>query len=409
MKHRRISCALLAAGSVTAMLAADAASAGGFALRERSAKAQGSSFASSTAGASDVTFSLFNPAALRAVESNELGGALSVVIPDTDGNVRAVNQSADPGEIGIVPATAYGHRVNENLVFGVGLHSPFGLTTEYDGDFAGQGDGLKSQLITVALTPMIAWNIDPSITIGAGASLIYNKAELTTGLGGGRVNKLTGDDIAFAGSLGALVDVTDTTTIGLAFRSGYTFDVNASDGEFTGFLPGLGATVLPGTAAINLPSTVSFGVAQDITEDFRLFGEVEWANWSVFDDIEVAIITPVGAVDGSEVTRYDDSIFVALGGEYDMDDALTLRAGVAYDTTPTTDADRSVRIPDGDRIWLSAGASYDISETMSVDAGYSLLLFEDNTAILKNGPLAGTAVDFEGMAHILAIGGTFRF
>ena len=66
---------VLFATSVAALacLTAASVSAGGFALRERSTHAQGASFSGSTAAAADVTYSLFNPAALSRVEHFEAG------------------------------------------------------------------------------------------------------------------------------------------------------------------------------------------------------------------------------------------------------------------------------------------------------------------------------------------------
>ena len=50
-----------------------------------------------------------------------------------------------------------------------------------------------------------------------------------------------------------------------------------------------------------------------------------------------------------------------------------MRAGVAYDQTPTHNATRDPRIPDGDRYFASPGAGYRFQSMpeLSIDAAYS--------------------------------------
>lgn len=403
--------AQVGAVAMTAVLVAETALAGGFSLRERSANAQGASFAGSTAAANDVTYSLFNPAALGKVRTIELGGAISGVFPDITGTAQANGQRARPGVIGVVPATAVGYRLTEEFVVGLGIHSPFGLTTDYDDDFIGAGDGIRSELISIAITPMLAWNVTEDFTVGGGVSVIYNDPQLTRAVGvDGNGNvleaKLNATDVAVSFNLGALWDVTDTTRIGIAYDYGYDI---VTSGTLSAFDAAFNPVDLPGDASISLPMKISAGLRQELTDDLALLAEFEWANWSEFSEIQVNVPALAPNNDLSEITDYKDSIFVAVGMEYEWDDALTLRAGVAYDETPTQRASRSLRIPDSDRFWASVGFSYQIDEAMKIDAGYSVVFFEDSDLTIMNGPAAGTNIDYAGQTHIVAIGGTYRF
>lgn len=62
-----------------------------------------------------------------------------------------------------------------------------------------------------------------------------------------------------------------------------------------------------------------------------------------------------------------------MGGDYKVTDQWTMRAGVAYDQTPTHNATRDPRIPDGDRYFASLGAGYRFQSMpeLSIDAAYS--------------------------------------
>lgn len=195
--------------ALTCLIAASA-SAGGFALRERSAHAQGASFSGSTAAASDVTYSLFNPAALSRVEHFEGGFGTSVILPDIKGTAEVNGQTQKPGVIGIVPSTALGYRINEDVVVGLGIYSPFGLTTEYDADFIGAFDGKRSELISIAVQPSIAFDLSDDLSIGIAGAVIYNDPQLTgiTGFdpvtGDPQETKLDATEFEFSGAIGAL-------------------------------------------------------------------------------------------------------------------------------------------------------------------------------------------------------------
>ena len=83
---------------------------------------------------------------------------------------------------------------------------------------------------------------------------------------------------------------------------------------------------------------------------------------------------------------------------------------MAWADTPTTDKLRTARIPDEDRVWFSVGASYNISHSMSADFGYSYLhALRKADVTLRNGPLAGTEVEFDGGAHIFSLGWHLKF
>lgn len=397
------------AAAVTCLMAASV-SAGGFALRERSTHAQGASFAGATAAAADVTYSLFNPAALSRVEHFEGGFGTSVILPDIKGT--AVNgQTQKPGVIGIVPSTALGYRLNEDFVIGLGIYSPFGLTTEYDADFIGAFDGKRSELISIAVQPSIAFDLSDDLSVGIAGAVIYNDPQLTTITGFDPVTgapqetKLDATEFEFSGSIGALWQVTDDTRIGVAYHTGYDITTGGTLSTFNGATP----IQLPGDASISLPSSASIGIHHQVNDRLALMGEFEWANWSEFDEIRVDVpaLTPNNNI--GEVTNYKDSIFVSVGAEYKYSDQWTFRGGVAYDQTPTQLNGRSIRIPDGDRIWASLGVSYQVNEAMRLDAGYSAIFFMDTEARLLNGPAAGTLVDYGGQTHIVSIGGTYRF
>lgn len=105
---------------------------------------------------------------------------------------------------------------------------------------------------------------------------------------------------------------------------------------------------------------------------------------------------------------------VLRGGDFKATDELTLRAGVAYDQTPTRNSTRDPRIPDGDRYFLSLGAGYDIKAIpgLTLDGAYSHQFVQkvnirtQNVDRLGGGRLDGTA---ESSGDIVSLSATYRF
>ncbi|MDB5646001.1 outer membrane protein transport protein, partial [Methylobacterium sp.] len=125
-------------------------------------------------------------------------------------------------------------------------------------------------------------------------------------------------------------------------------------------------------------------------------------------------ILPVvaGNVGSALPLNYNDGYTYAIGAEYDWSPSLTVRAGVAYEVSPIDFTNRSVRLPDADRVNLSLGASYRWSEKLTLNLAYSHF-FVDKGRILtgpgrdynvQNIVFAGLA---DSSADIVSVG--FRY
>jgi long-chain fatty acid transport protein len=410
---------LLMAVSALALLTAQSAQAGGFALKERSAKAQGLSFAGATAGSGGISSMGFNPAAIGLVESGELAGGLSFIQPIADGDVRvngvSTGETVDADQFAGLANGYAAYRLEPDILIGVSLFTPFGLTTSYEANSTVANDAITSQLLTFQLSPVVAYEPFPGLTFALQGNIFYADARLTSAN-----TILEGDQTTLGFGAGVLWKPTDSTSIGFAYDHGYNLSL---EGDAT-FAPGIaapaafGAITQPATATTELPSTVSVGVIQGLTENLRVMGEFQWQDWDSFDRIDIAVN---GNFSSSDEQNYEDAFFIAAGAEYDITSNFTLRAGAAWDQTPTSGGflegqinsvnatDRTPRVPDEDRIWLSIGASFDVDEHMTVDAGYSYLFTINDPVVGLRNAAPGTQVVYDGGAHIFSVGGSLKF
>ena len=397
--------ALAGAVSVFAIVAASSAFAGSFALKERSTIGQGLSFAGVTGGSAGIESMGFNPAAIGLVEDLEMSGGLAFIKPIANGTVvsgAAAGQTVDADSFAGLANGYIGYRLEPDILIGLASYTPFGLVTQYEPTDVVAGDAITSKLQTFIVAPTAAFQPIEELTLAASMNITYVDARLTSSTA--IVDGQGGFELSFG--VGALWEPTDSTKIGVAYQHGYNLDIS-------GTLNGA-----PATATAALPSTISAGIVQGITDDFRVMGEIQWQNWSVFDSIDISV-TGVGLV-AQDFQNYDDAFFVALGGEYDVTDDLTVRLGAAWDQTPTNDdilpgtppalgiTNRTARVPDEDRVWISIGGSYDVDEHMTLNAGYSYLFtLEDSVVGLRTAP--GTRVEYDGGAHIFSVGGSMKF
>lgn len=413
--------ARLMLGVAGSVVAGGVAMAGGFAIKEQSVKSQGTSHAGYTAAASDITFMYNNPAALQRATGKRftIGGGASAIIVQNE--VESFNSatgafigSDEPGRSGAVASTFVGFRLAEPIAIGLSVVTPFGLATDYeDPNFT--NNATRSELKTFVVTPTIAFDLHDRVTFGAGFSVIYADAKLNNSL-----LQIEGDDIDYGFNVGALFDLTSTTTLGIAYKSG--FDLRLSgDGNFTSAgvsIAAVGNTTLAGivpgfngdsTGEAKLPALISVGLKQQLTPKLDLLLEGQWQQWSSFDTIVLDISNFSQPI--PETQNYKNAFFFAGGLEWQTTDQLTLRTGVAWDQTPTRDEDRTLRVPDEDRIWLSAGATFKLTDSMSIDAAYSYLRTIEDPVVEDVDPVTGTSftAEYDASVHIFSFGATLDF
>ena len=427
----------------------ESASAAGFAIREQSAQYQGMSFAGNGAGRGlsvmfwnpagaanksgpginmESHYSLIVPRSEVTVTSvsgsdvtadaflAQAGGNAGIAQGLADGfnaSVDAAFASASPvsdniGRVAVVPASYASYQLSNQLFVGMAINSPFGLVTSPDDQtYQGAVLGRTTKLFTTNFNPTVAYKVAPGITIGAGAQIQFADGSLkfATAVPDGKPTEFDGDDWAFGATAGLLLEPMQGTRIGVGWRSRLEHEL---EGRFTtpdqnvaipGFtfnavvalipIPGVNApvstaAVTQAEAEIKLPDTVTVSFEQNLSPALRLNGTFEWANWSEFEELQVTD-KATGAAIETITTNWDDSYFYSLGLSYDYSPVLTVRAGGAYEISPTSSAEkRLTSIPDADRIWLSAGATYQWSETTSFDFAYTHVFVEDSKFVRES-------------------------
>lgn len=408
------------------------ASAGGFFVQEQSAVAQGRAFAGAAANADDAQSQWFNPALLTSSRSDGIAGSASLLFLRTEQanqgttlNGRPVNggNGGNPFyPVTPVPSAAVAFRIAPDTVVGLSVNAPFGLIVNYDPDWFGRYDSIRSRLFTMNIGASVAQRFGP-FSVGVGVDPQYIEAELTSALpnplpipGGAPdgLQQLKGNDWTIGWHAGATFEQ-GPVTLGVSYRKGVTHRL---DGDLivSGLLGPLAAAngTQDATATVSLPSILSFGAKIQATPRLAISAGANRFTWSRFDAIRIRTAA------GQNLTQeqdYRNTWSYAVGADYAATDALTLRAGVQRDQTPTTDEFRSTRVPDGNRTFLSAGGSYAVSEALRLNASYTHIFVSEERIdrtdpFFQGTPLASAATTRSlnsGAGDILSVSASLRF
>jgi long-chain fatty acid transport protein len=389
---------LSGAVSALVLVACGPAVAGGFAIREQSAKGQGTSFAGAAAGSAGLSSLFWNPAI--SAEYNEFGfiseSNATLVLPYSESDTPAPG-SGNIGDWAIVPASYYSYAINDQLTVAAAIASPLGMTTDANNTWAGAIHGDKSEVRTYNFNPSASYRVNDWLALGLGAQIEYMTLDVDSRAGGAKVLDVEADSFGIGFTAGVLMTPLEGTEIGVGFRSSISHTLKG-DG-FSGFPANPPGSPMQGDFAS--PELLTLGLRQQLSDQLTVLAGVEWSNWSRFK--ELRIHTPAGDLVTQE--HWKDGWMFNVGAEYAYSDLLDLRAGVAFEKSPVPDAFRTPRVPDNDRYWLSLGASYQFADNMTAHLAYSHVFMEDGDIDLPAAlPLPALAASFDQHVNIVSLG-----
>lgn len=391
--------------------------ASGFALIEQSASGLGNAFSGAAAAAQDASTIYYNPAGMSflpgRIQVSAGLGLINISTKFSDSGSQpsgAALQGANPaatrplggnggnaGGLAAVPNLYVAGDIAPNWKVGLGVSVPFGLKTDYDSDWIGRFQAIKSELSTLNVNPSVSWKLNDTVSLGAGFSYQQIDAELTSAVnyvaaafaaGGGAAAaavpaanaegtvKITGSDSAWGWNVGGMIQAAPDTRVGVSYRSAIRYIVTG-DATFSNAPALLGSLNTPVSLNIEMPDSGSVALQQKLGSTWSVLADVTWTHWSRIQDLTIERSN--GSVLSRTPENFRNTWRYGVGATYRYSDAWSLKTGVAYDQTPVNDADRTPRLPDQNRAWLSFGGQYRVSKNGTLDIGYAHLFVKDTT------------------------------
>lgn len=398
-------------------LAGSQASAAGFQLLEQNASGLGNAYAGTAAVAEDASTIFFNPAGMTQLQAREFSVGMDFVRPSfefSNNGSQSVTgvpstgaEADDAGSWAAIPNAYLSWALTDRLYVGVGMGAPFGLKTEYNDDWVGAAQSTMFEIKTYNINPSIAFKVNDVVSLGFGLNWQRMEAEYERGVTstpplnailaalGNTHLVLDADDDSWGWNVGALFNISPTTKVGVSYRSKIKHKLEGSltaKGDAAALLnPTVGGKA---SAEVELPDTFTLSVAQQLNDRWEMLGDVSWTGWSSIQDVDIYSNT-AGSVVQTLETKFRDTWRIALGANYQLNDAWKLKFGVAYDQTPVRNqSERLVSLPDANRTWLSVGTQWKLNPQSRLDLGLAYLIVDDTK--INNDQLSAVPTDNHG-------------
>ncbi|MCK8802501.1 OmpP1/FadL family transporter [Haemophilus influenzae] len=399
------------------LLAAGGANAAAFQLAEVSTSGLGRAYAGEAAIADNASVVATNPALMSLFKTAQFstGGvyvdsrinmngdvASSAIVSQKmkstkDGSASARN--VVPGAF--VPNLYFVAPVNDKFALGAGMNVNFGLKSEYDDSYDAGIFGGKTDLSAINLNLSGAYRVTEGLSLGLGVNAVYAKAQVerNAGIIKDTVNdrqitsalttqpeplrdigkNLTSKDKSvvslqdraawgFGWNAGVMYQFNEANRIGLAYHS--KVDIDFTDRTATSLEANVIKASKTGDLTLTLPDYLELSGFHQLTDKLAVHYSYKYTHWSRLTKLNASFEDGKKAFD--KELQYSNNSRVALGASYNLDEKLTLRAGIAYDQAASRHQ-RSAAIPDTDRTWYSLGATYKFTPNLSVDLGYAYL------------------------------------
>lgn len=382
----------------------------GFYVDEQSVLHMGSAFSGTTTHEGDASATYYNPASLASSEQRQIIVNITPIATSVEYNGESITLAGDPAapspiavqgeganidDISVLPTLYASVPINENLTYGFSLNAPFNTETSYGAGSVARYQSIKSSVRSIAVTNAIAYEPTSSVSIGLGVVAQSMEAELVQavnpavvcldgGAGSTACNDagivlngqagldglvgINGDDVALGFSLGLSYSVDANNLLALSYRSGIKHTL---DGDAVIIEPVSGMTFNSGASVdVTTPATTVIGYRHKRGRT-SFMAEASLTQWSSFDELRFTADDP--GVQPFLVTQtfdWKDTTRVALGAEYEVGQAMVLRAGIALDQSPINDQGATLDLGQEDYQQLGFGLTYQRTPALAFDVGY---------------------------------------
>ena len=321
---------------------------------------------------------------------------------DLLGNPTSGENGGDGGATTFVPGIYYSNNLTKNWTFGLGINTPFGLSTNYDRSWVGRYTAVMSGIKTLNINPSFGLQVNQSWSVGMGVSVQNAEAELSSAIDFGAVclaaldpttcatlgmpspqsadgfAQIKGDDWSTGYNFGILW-AHDKSSIGVSYRSKIDHTLKGNV-DFT--IPAQAAVFNPVftdtnvETPITLPEIISMSIYHNWTTRFAIMADITFTRWSRIKQFEFDFENPAQP-DQTIAKEWQDTTRYALGFDYNISPTWDAQWGIAYEQSAIPDKTYDPSIPVSDAIWLNAGTKFYYSKNLSIDFGLVHIIFQE--------------------------------
>ena len=373
--------------------------AGGIELYEIATPDVGLASAGYAARAQDASTLFKNPAGMSMLPGSQFQGGLQLTYGSVSFSPDAsttVSGGSGGNAVGALPAGGlfFSQQLSERFAVGLGTFSYFGLAEKYDDNWVGRYYIEKGVLLGMTLMPAVSFKATDWLSIGAGLNAMYGYMDTEVAIrtlapGDGQL-KVKDETWGFGGNAGILVEPAKGTRLGVTYLSPVKLDFKDTP-SFSNLGP-LGGAIFSNPSQLNLgvtvPQSVMLSGYHELNAKWAVMADVGWQNWSQFGKVDIGVDSS-NPVSLTKNLNYQDTWHGALGAQYRASEQWLLSAGLAYDTSAVSDANRTLSLPMGKGYRIGLGAQWQVSKAVSLGAAYEFM-WAGNMPVTQDSAFQGT-------------------
>ncbi len=342
------------------------AAAGGIAISEYGSRTSG--LAGTAAAVTDPASVFYNPGNVALDKGLHAQLGISGLFPKwsftpagSDNEETSLNRTSTPPNL--TATYNLGQIGPGDLAFGFGFYVPYGSTFAWPKSWTGRSEVQALELQIFELTPVVAYRPHKMVSLGVGfrymPGAVYLKRAVQFGDQAEGKVELGGSGDAFGASAGVTVLPIDKLAVGFSWRSASTIKIEG-DSDFTFPEP---FTTQGADSAVEtelaLPQVFRLGAAYDVLPELKIAADVEHQIWTPFRELAITFIDEEG-VESTQVSerQAENSWVVRFAGEYEVSEAVKVRAGYAFDEKTLPERTVNPTPPDSHRHLITVGGSY---------------------------------------------------
>lgn len=304
--------------------------------------ARGNAFAATADNPSAI---YYNPAGITQLEGQRFQAGMYFISADTGYQSPTGLKAQTKTDFQPVPQMYYVRSFKETPIsIGLGIYAPYGLGLNWGPNPPFSSLAEKGKLLYATINPVIAWKIDPTLSIAIGPTINYSKANFERGIGmiPGDQFKFNGDGMDFGFNAGLRWQPLEQWAFGVNYRY-------ATEVDYKGTSSTMPSPPFPSAqsthAAISFPQFVAVGVSYRPTENWNFEVNVDWTDWDKLKNIVFH-----GTAGGDQVfpLNFRSSLMYEFGVTRQLGHGYFVSTGYIFSENSSPDRNFNPIIPDAD-------------------------------------------------------------
>jgi long-chain fatty acid transport protein len=293
--------------------------------------------------------------------------------------------------------------------FGFGVENDFGLNEDWGTSGPLQTLVQRSHVYNIDMAPTVAYQINDHLSIGAAMNVYYGQLELNRKavlaappVPQGNFHFL-GNDFAIGATPGITWKINDENTVAAVYRSGYHMAYSGNGQVGSSVIREIGPS--RGHVNLDFPQVATLAYAVRPIVPLKIEADVLWTDWHSVDNI--TLYSSDVRFRQTIPQKWTSGFTYRLGGQYDLCEHWTVRAGYAYGENAVPGDTFAPLVPDSTYHLASLGLGY-YTDKWSIDAAYQFIFRQDRHI---NNSIYGPLVDgtWSNVFHLFAITYTVKF